>query len=276
MWKTLPEGVHVINISVADSITEENAKELISLVTQQLDTPQYRPEGFNDIDTSGMFTTYSRKGIEIMVYFHGPQKPDTKKFNTILQTIVKNNPKLQRLLNCKGPDPITARILLANCLGITSNVMKASVSSTSIHASNPTFLAKPHLRNKITLDNPLITSDKCYMTISYQKGTTIPSSFIAPTIFGPDKTMTVENLLEFSKELARIPPPNYKTALCTHFASKNATTARFATSPILSMNKLKMQIPPPVHALIKRKCAPNCRLVHSEKIAISLTSKKRL
>ena len=88
MWKTLPEGVHVINISVADSITEENAKELISLVTQQLDTPQYRPEGFNDIDTSGMFTTYSRKGIEIMVYFHGPQKPDTKKFNTILQTIV--------------------------------------------------------------------------------------------------------------------------------------------------------------------------------------------
>ena len=220
MWMTLPKGVHVINISVDDGIGEETAKEIILFITQQLDTPAFRLEGFNDIDISGMFTTYSRKGIEIMVYFHGLQKPDTKKFNTILQTIVKTNPKLRRLLNCKRPDPITARILLTNCLGITSKAMKASVSSTYIQASKPTFLAPPHLRNNITPDNPLITSDKCYLMIAYQKGTAIPSSFTAPTIFGPDKTMSVENLLEFSKDLAKTPLPNYKTALCTHFALK--------------------------------------------------------
>ena len=44
---------YVICISVADGIAEENAKEIISVVTQQLDKPKYRLDGFNDIDTSG-------------------------------------------------------------------------------------------------------------------------------------------------------------------------------------------------------------------------------
>ena len=192
----------------------------MSVVSQQLDTPTYRPEGFNDIDTSGMYTTRSRKGTEIVVYFYGQKKPDIIKFNTTLQTIVKKNPKLLRLLNCKRPPPITARILLVNCLGITSNVIKAAVSSDSIQASNITFIPKPHLRNQVTVTNPIITSEKCYVTLSFPSGTNIPPSFTAPTILGPDKTMTVENLLEFSKELVKIPPSNYRTAFCTHFASK--------------------------------------------------------
>ena len=104
----------------------------MSVVSKQLDTPTYRPEGFNGIDTSGLITTRSRKSTEIVVYFHGQKKPVIMKFHTTLQTIVKKNPKLLRLLNCKRPPPITARILLVNCFGITSNFIKAAVSSDSL------------------------------------------------------------------------------------------------------------------------------------------------
>ena len=86
VFKAATDITHVIIITVDDSIPNENAKQLISILTRQLDTPAYRLDGFNDIDTAGQITVNSRQEIDIVVYFHS--KPDIKKFNTNIQNIV--------------------------------------------------------------------------------------------------------------------------------------------------------------------------------------------
>jgi len=70
IFKAATDNTHVIIITVDDSISNESAKELIAILTWQLNTPTYRLDGFNDIDTAGQITINSRKDIDIVVYFH--------------------------------------------------------------------------------------------------------------------------------------------------------------------------------------------------------------
>ena len=70
IFKAATDNTHVIIITVDDSISNESANELIAILTRQLNTPTYRLDGFNDIDTAGQIIINSRKDIDIVVYFH--------------------------------------------------------------------------------------------------------------------------------------------------------------------------------------------------------------
>ncbi len=235
VWKRV-DGVFMIYVTCGKNLSELDAKTAMSIIAAQIMLPNNSPLLIRGVDTAGQITTSSRIGIDCVFYFAG--EPDLDGFTDAIKKIIRNNSLLTKIFDCITPREVRSQLQLTNCLGITATDLLSGTASFSLSRSNFHFKTPWHIAEKSASRDEVITSNDCFLTITYLDGAIIPESFQAPTMSGDvPKTVQVKRVFEYTNRrehpaslatksyplqlhVASSENVRFKTRLCKHGASE--------------------------------------------------------